>query len=143
VFAGWKPAVRIAAILAALSQNQTIFGITIVSLKRNTEHHSIFFQCLEENFPKLGRCDYTVAYLRNGRISKHPAQITPLYRSAQPTAIGMHNLKELGIKTVINLRSFHCDRDELGETGLNYEHLTMQAWHPEYKEAVRFLETGH
>jgi hypothetical protein len=66
-----------------------------------------------------------------------------LYRSAQPSALGMQNLKKMGIKTVINLRSFHSDRDELGDTGLNYEHLTMKAWHPEYKEAVRFLETGH
>ena len=63
-----------------------------------------------------------------------------LYRSAQPTAIGMQNLKKLGIKTVINLRSFHSDRDELGDSGLNYEHITMKAWHPEFKEAVRFLE---
>jgi len=63
-----------------------------------------------------------------------------LYRSAQPTAIGMQNLKKLGIKTVINLRSFHSDRDELEGTGLEYEHLYMKAWHPEYKEAVRFLE---
>ena len=64
-----------------------------------------------------------------------------LYRSAQPTAQGMKNLKEkLGIKTVVNLRSFHSDRDEIGETGLGYEHIYMKAWHPEKKEAVRFLE---
>ena len=64
-----------------------------------------------------------------------------LYRSAQPTAEGMRNLKEkLGIKTIINLRSFHSDRDEIGDTKLEYEHITMKAWHPEKKEAVRFLE---
>ncbi len=62
-----------------------------------------------------------------------------LYRSAQPTAKGMQNLKNLGIRTVINLRSFHSDRDELGQTGLGYEHITMKAWHPERKEVVRFL----
>ena len=63
-----------------------------------------------------------------------------LYRSAQPTAQGMKNLKELGIETVINLRSFHSDRDEIGSTGLGYEHIYMKAWHPEQKEAVRFLQ---
>ena len=63
-----------------------------------------------------------------------------LYRSAQPTAQGMENLKELGIETVINLRSFHSDRDEIGNTGLEYEHIYMKAWHPERKEAVRFLQ---
>lgn len=62
-----------------------------------------------------------------------------LYRSAQPTATGMKNLKKMGIKTVVNLRSFHSDRDKIGETGLKYEHIYMKAWHPEKKEVVRFL----
>ena len=52
----------------------------------------------------------------------------------------MENLEELGIETVINLRSFHSDRDEIGSTGLGYEHIYMKAWHPEEKEAVRFLQ---
>ncbi len=63
-----------------------------------------------------------------------------LYRSAQPTAEGFLNLKELGIVTVVNLRSFHSDRKEIGTTGLAYEHIYMKAWHPERKEAVRFLQ---
>lgn len=63
-----------------------------------------------------------------------------LYRSAQPTAIGMQNLKQRGIVTVVNLRSFHSDRDEIGDTALGYEHIYMKAWHPERKEAVRFLQ---
>lgn len=63
-----------------------------------------------------------------------------LYRSAQPSEEGMANLKEMGIKTIVNLRSFHSDRDEIGETGLGYEHIYMKAWHPEYKEVVRFLK---
>ena len=63
-----------------------------------------------------------------------------LYRSAQPTAEGMANLKAFGIETVVNLRSFHSDRDEIGTQGLGYEHIYMKAWHPEEKEAVRFLQ---
>jgi protein tyrosine phosphatase (PTP) superfamily phosphohydrolase (DUF442 family) len=63
-----------------------------------------------------------------------------LYRSAQPTAQGMKNLKKLGIKTIVNLRSFHSDRQEIGATGLAYEHIYMKAWHPETKEAARFLQ---
>ena len=63
-----------------------------------------------------------------------------LYRSAQPTAVGMQKLRELGVVTIVNLRSFHSDRDEIGSTGLAYEHIYMKAWHPEYKEAVRFLQ---
>ena len=62
-----------------------------------------------------------------------------LYRSAQPTAEGMANLKELGIKTIVSLRSFHSDRDEIWNTGLEYEHIFMKAWHPEREDVVRFL----
>ena len=62
-----------------------------------------------------------------------------LYRSAQPDAEGFRNLKELGIVTVVNLRSYHSDRDEIGDTGLGYEHLYMKAWHPERKELMAFL----
>ena len=63
-----------------------------------------------------------------------------LYRGDQPSPQGMQNLKNIGFKTIINLRSFHSDRDEIGDTGLAYEHITMKAWHPEEKEAVRFLK---
>jgi protein tyrosine/serine phosphatase len=63
-----------------------------------------------------------------------------LYRSAQPSAEGMKSLKEAGVETIVNLRSFHSDRDEIGSTGLGYEHIYMKAWHPERKEAVRFLQ---
>ena len=63
-----------------------------------------------------------------------------LYRSAQPDSQGMKNLKQLGIKTVVNLRSFHTDQDELGNTGPAGEHIYMVAWHPEKEEAVRFLK---
>ncbi|MHC4482599.1 MAG: dual specificity protein phosphatase family protein [Planctomycetota bacterium] len=63
-----------------------------------------------------------------------------LYRGAQPSAEGMRELKKLGIRTVVNLRSFHSDRDEIGDTGLAYEHIYMKPWHPEDKEVVRFLK---
>jgi len=60
-----------------------------------------------------------------------------LYRSAQPTARGMRELKAMGIETIVNL---HSDRDEIGQTGLGYEHIYMKAWHPEEKEIIRFLQ---
>jgi protein tyrosine phosphatase (PTP) superfamily phosphohydrolase (DUF442 family) len=63
-----------------------------------------------------------------------------LYRSSQPSADGMRNLKAMGIETIVNLRSFHSDRDEIGDTGLAYEHIYMKAWYPEEKEAIRFLQ---
>lgn len=63
-----------------------------------------------------------------------------LYRSAQPSAEGMRNLKAMGIETIVNLRSFHSDRDKIKGTGLAYEHIYMKAWHPEEEDAVRFLQ---
>jgi protein tyrosine phosphatase (PTP) superfamily phosphohydrolase (DUF442 family) len=63
-----------------------------------------------------------------------------LFRSDQPSPQGMQNLKKLGVKTILNLRSFHSDRDEINETGLAYEHIYMKAWHPEAGDVVRFLK---
>lgn len=62
-----------------------------------------------------------------------------LYRGDQPTGAGMQGLKKLGIKTVINLRSFHFDRDEIGDIALRQEHIYMKSWHPEREDAVQFL----
>jgi protein tyrosine/serine phosphatase len=68
-------------------------------------------------------------------------QVTPtLYRGAQPSALGMRQLKAMGIKTVVNLRSFNSDRDKLRNTGLAYEHIYMKAWHPEREDIIRFLQ---
>lgn len=63
-----------------------------------------------------------------------------LYRSAQPSSEGMRNLRAIGVETIVNLRSFHSDRQEIGDTGLAYEHIYMKAWHPEEDDAVRFLQ---
>ena len=63
-----------------------------------------------------------------------------LYRSAQPDAEGFRNLKKMGIRTVISLRSFHSDRKKIGDTGLAYEHIYMKVWHAEDHEVVRLLK---
>jgi len=62
-----------------------------------------------------------------------------LYRGAQPGEEGFRRLKAMGVRTVVNLRSFHSDRDEIGPTDLDCEHITMKAYHPEGREVVRFL----
>lgn len=63
-----------------------------------------------------------------------------LFRSAQPSEKGMQAIGSLKVKTVINLRAFHSDRDELGEVKSGYEHIHMKTWHPEREDAVRFLK---
>ena len=74
----------------------------------------------------------------NGVANLHKVSDT-LYRSAQPSAEGMKTLKAMGIETIVNLRSFHSDRDEIGDTGSAYEHIYLKAWHPEEEETGRFL----
>ncbi len=63
-----------------------------------------------------------------------------LYRGEQPTAEGFKELQKLGIKTVVNLRSLHSDRDELEGASLTYEHIRMEAWDPEQDEIEAFLK---
>jgi protein tyrosine/serine phosphatase len=63
-----------------------------------------------------------------------------LYRSEQPTAEGFKNLRKLGIKTVVNLRTFHTDSSLLKGSGLEYEHIYMKSWHAENEDAVKFLK---
>ena len=68
-------------------------------------------------------------------------RVTPdLYRSGQPTLEGLRNLKAMGIKTVINTRDFHSNRDEVLAAGLQYERIHMKAWFPLEEDAVRFLK---
>lgn len=63
-----------------------------------------------------------------------------LYRSAQPTALGMQNLTNLGIKTVINLRTFHSDEGEMAGVPINRVHIWMKTWHAEREDVLRFLQ---
>lgn len=64
-----------------------------------------------------------------------------LYRGAQPDKKGIENLKKIGIKTIINLRSFNSDRDEMDTLTFNYIHLYAKAWKIEEKEIITFLKT--
>lgn len=65
---------------------------------------------------------------------------TNLYRGAQPTAEGMIQLKAMGIKTVINLRTFHSDKDKVAGTGMKSVRFEMEPWHSDEAEVVRFLK---
>ena len=63
-----------------------------------------------------------------------------IYRCAQPTADGLKSAEKLGIKTVISLRAFHTDKDELESTKLKTERIRFNTWHPEDEDVVRFLK---
>jgi protein tyrosine/serine phosphatase len=64
-----------------------------------------------------------------------------LYRSAQPEEEGFAELKAMGIKTVVDLRTLHSDEEECRKTGLGYASVPMKAWEGENdKDVVEFLK---
>src|SRR5688572_13264939 len=67
-------------------------------------------------------------------------QLTPtLYRSEQPTALGMKNLEQLGIRTVINLRFFNNDRKEAAGTLLRTERVGILTWDVDDDHVVQVM----
>ena len=83
--------------------------------------------------------EWATSIEKNGLPNFHKVS-QDLYRGAQPTATGIRQLKDMGIKTIINLRSFRSDRDEIGNVNIGYVHIYMKAWHPEEEEVVNFLK---
>lgn len=65
---------------------------------------------------------------------------TNLYRGAQPSAKGMAELKAMGIKTVLNLRSFHSDQGLVSSGEFKLARLHMKPWHAEDEDVVAFLK---
>ena len=51
----------------------------------------------------------------------------------------MNSLEAIGIRTVINLRTFHSDRDEIAGTTLLNGELNVKTWHIEDEDVVRVL----
>jgi protein tyrosine/serine phosphatase len=67
-------------------------------------------------------------------------RITPtLYRSEQPTAAGFRNLEKLGIRTVINLRAFNSDDDEIEGTGLRAERVRILTWNVDDDHVIEVM----
>ena len=63
-----------------------------------------------------------------------------LYRGGQPTAQGYEELRKLGIKTVVNLRSFRDDADVVKRAKLEYLRIDVDGWQPSHDEIVEFLQ---
>ena len=67
---------------------------------------------------------------------------TNLYRGAQPSAKGMAELKAMGIKTVLNLRSHHSDQHLISSGDLKLARLHMKPWRAEDDDVVTFLKVA-
>ena len=67
------------------------------------------------------------------------AQVSPqLYRGGQPTAEGFERLKQIGVRTVIDLRG-KSHRDDIEPLGLRYLHIPSSASQPDQQELIQFL----
>lgn len=62
-----------------------------------------------------------------------------LYRGAQPSREGFETLKRLGVRTVVNLRSKHSDREALAGLGLVYVELPSHPWEPRSDRVAQVL----
>ncbi len=62
-----------------------------------------------------------------------------LYRSEQPTALGMQNLEKLGVRTVINLRAFNDDAEEVRGTSLRTERVKILTWRIDDKHVIEVM----
>ena len=62
-----------------------------------------------------------------------------LYRGGQPTREGFLHLKDMGIKTLVNLRSTQPDREWLAQQGFAYENRAMVALWPSEEDVIWFL----
>ena len=65
-----------------------------------------------------------------------------LYRGAQPGPEGFAELKRLGVRTVVNLRDHHSDRDDIQGLGLRYVHIPCETSDPDLANVVTFLKVA-
>ncbi len=63
-----------------------------------------------------------------------------LYRSAQPTEEGIRNLQKMGIRTIVNLREFHDDKDEAKGTIIKRVDIPMVAWEIKDDQVIEALK---
>ncbi len=99
--------------------------------------------CLSRQTPAVPTAERPVAWARPLDLPGLPNlnRVTDeLYRGAQPLPEGYAELKKLGIKTDVNLRSAHSEEAEAKAAGLGYVSIPMHAWHAEDEDVVAFLE---
>ena len=63
-----------------------------------------------------------------------------LFRGDQPDEAGFRELKKMGVKTVVNLRSFHSDAGMLEGLGLNYVQIKLNYLDPRDAQVAAFLK---
>lgn len=88
---------------------------------------------------KTRPADWAVKLERPG-LANFYRVTTNLYRGAQPTPEGMAQLRAMGVKTILNLRSFHSDKGLVSSGEFKLARLHMKPWHAEDEDIVTFLK---
>ena len=83
--------------------------------------------------------DWAVKMERDGLPNLHKVS-DALYRGAQPQKKGFAELKKMGIKTIVNMRSSKKYKKQIKASGINYIHIKVRTWKPKKKDFQRFLD---
>jgi len=62
-----------------------------------------------------------------------------LYRGAQPSEQGFDSLRELGVRTVVNLRGDDTDHNRFDVGEFTYYRIPMDVFHPLTSQVIEFL----
>lgn len=110
-----------------------LFGLFFVLAGcASTTHNNLTSQISSRNL------DWAVPVAIDGVPNLHKISDN-VYRSAQPSAEGMQNLEKMGIKTIINLREFHDDKDEAKGSSIRRIDIPMLAWNIKDENVVEAL----
>ncbi|HEY1489406.1 MAG TPA: dual specificity protein phosphatase family protein [Verrucomicrobiae bacterium] len=93
----------------------------------------------QTNTVKIRPSNWAAPLVRPGLTNFYEVT-TNLYRGAQPTAKGIAELKSMGVKTVLNLRSYHSDHPLVSSGDMKLARLHMKPWHAEDEDVVAFLK---
>lgn len=104
----------------------------------------LFATCLCISFVSLSQAnernpDWAIP-LFSDRVDNLYRVTALFYRSAQPSAKGMKELEKIGIVTVINLRNFHNDSDEIRGTRLKEIRIPMNTWECKEDDVIKALQ---
>ncbi|MBN1795714.1 MAG: tyrosine-protein phosphatase [Sedimentisphaerales bacterium] len=123
-----------------MSKSTKVKITTLVSIIILTLTVPLFLQFRSNNNPSSPPVKISAEPLEIPGLDNFYKVTDQLYRGAQPTAEGIRQLKKMSIKTIINLRSLHSDRDEIGDVQVGYEHIIFNPLNPEKDQIVRFLK---
>ena len=98
------------------------------------------FEDYEPQPPRVERPSRWAQPVEMEGVAKLYRMTDHVFRSAEPSVKGLQNLKNAGIKTIVNLRAYHSNREQANKFGFAFEQIYIKTWHLVENEIVRFLQ---